>query len=413
MSREDQDPMRLNQIFNENFNKIVKPESGENYSHGVYKDPVTSSNYGTSYDLTGGPGAPAALAVPAAAYSAPEPTYFFSGSSGLAGSEVRQDWYPPPHQDYGVPGVAGGPQDPAFTATKHEPSYTGLTSFDWQQPLFTADQGYGIENVGYQNCGTGLVGPSPGQGPPTNLLPPPPQLLVQHQQPLELNDALDVMKTHADISKNIDYKNINPGVTQSYGKRKLEAFAEDVGDVQPSSSNSGKSRAKAKRSRVKSDEAESAEDASLDPDTKEVKDVERRYANNQRERVRIKDINEALKELGRICDTHQKNDKPMTKLGVLNCAVDVIMGLENQVRDRNLNPGVACLKRRATGSSTEGMSPSPSMPSGSSSSCSGGPGGAASSFTQQSQDFSFLGPTDPAGLLPVATQPVPFSDANI
>jgi len=120
----------------------------------------------------------------------------------------------------------------------------------------------------------------------------------------------------------------------------------------------------------------------------------------------------ALKELGRICDTHQKNDKPMTKLGILNCAVDVIMGLENQVRDRNLNPGVACLKRRATRSSTEGMSPSPSMPSGSSSSCSGQQGGAAS-FTQQSQDFSFLGPTDPAGLLPVPSQPVPFSDANI
>lgn len=398
MSREDQDPMRLNQIFNENFNKIVKPESGENYSPGVYKDPVTSSNYGAGYDLTGGPGAPTALAVPAPAYSAPEPSYFFSGSSGLAGGEVRQDWqYPPPHQDYG--------QDPAaFTATKHEPSYTGLTSFDWQQPLFTADQSYGIENVGYQNLGNGLVGPNPGQAPPASLLPPPPQLLVQHQQPLELNDALDVMKTHADISKNLDYKNINPGVTQSFGKRKLEAFAEDVGDVQPSSSNSGKGRAKAKRSRVKSDEAESAEDASMDPDKKEVKDTERRYANNQRERVRIKDINEALKELGRICDTHQKNDKPMTKLGILNCAVDVIMGLENQVRDRNLNPGVACLKRRATGSSTEGMSPSPSMPGSS----------GATSFTQQSQDFSFLsGPTDPAGLLPAASQPVPFSEGNI
>ena len=409
MSREDQDPMRLNQIFNENFNKIVKPESGESYSPGVYKDPVTTSNYAASYDLTGGPGGPSALAVPAPAYSATEPTYFFSSSSGLAGSEVRQDWYPPPHQDYGVPGVPGAGHDPSLSVTKHEPSYTGLTSFDWQQPLFTADQSYGIENVGYQTCGSGLVGPSPGQAPATTLLPPPPQLLVQHQQPLELNDALDVMKTHADISKNIDYKNINPGVTQSFGKRKLE----EAGDVQPSSSNSGKGRAKNKRSRVKSDEAESAEDASIDPDKKEVKDTERRYANNQRERVRIKDINEALKELGRICDTHQKNDKPMTKLGILNCAVDVIMGLENQVRDRNLNPGVACLKRRATGSSTEGMSPSPSVPSGSSSSCSGQQPGGGSSFTQQSQDFSFLGPTDPAGLLPVQAHAVPFSDANV
>ena len=113
-----------------------------------------------------------------------------------------------------------------------------------------------------------------------------------------------------------------------------------------------------------SQNAEDAEDASMDPQDKECKDKDRRYANNQRERVRIRDINDALKELGRICHTHAKNDKPMTKLAILNSAVDVIMGLENQVRDRNLNPGVACLKRRATGSSTDGLSPSPSLPGG-------------------------------------------------
>merc|ERR1719400_2222885 len=138
------------------------------------------------------------------------------------------------------------------------------------------------------------------------------------------------MKTHADISKNIDYKNgldVNSGGAQHFGKRKLDDFDDDdLDDVQPSSSNSGKGRAKSKRTRVKSDEAESAEDASMDPEKKEEKDKERRYANNQRERVRIKDINEALKELGRICHTHQKSDKPMTKLGILNSAVDIIMG---------------------------------------------------------------------------------------
>ena len=83
-----------------------------------------------------------------------------------------------------------------------------------------------------------------------------------------------------------------------------------------------------------------------DGEAKEKKDHDRRWTNNQRERVRVKDINEALKELGRICNTHLKSDKPMTKLGVLNHAVDVIMGLEQQVRERNLNPKVACLKRR-------------------------------------------------------------------
>lgn len=101
-------------------------------------------------------------------------------------------------------------------------------------------------------------------------------------------------------------------------------------------------------------------------------------------RIRIRDINEALKELGRMCMTHLKTDKPQTKLGILNMAVEVIMTLEQQVRgmqkylsssieedffiyiyidtiileigniyiflfflaERNLNPKAACLKRR-------------------------------------------------------------------
>lgn len=100
-----------------------------------------------------------------------------------------------------------------------------------------------------------------------------------------------------------------------------------------------------------------------DGELKEKKDGERRWTNNQRERVRVKDINEALKELGRICNTHLKSDKPMTKLGVLNHAVDVIMGLEQQVRERNLNPKVACLKRREEGSGSDGWTPPPGGPS--------------------------------------------------
>ncbi|KAK9298724.1 hypothetical protein QLX08_008033 [Tetragonisca angustula] len=83
-----------------------------------------------------------------------------------------------------------------------------------------------------------------------------------------------------------------------------------------------------------------------DPSTKAVREKERRQANNVRERIRIRDINEALKELGRMCMTHLKTDKPQTKLGILNMAVEVIMTLEQQVRERNLNPKAACLKRR-------------------------------------------------------------------
>ncbi|XP_014598944.1 PREDICTED: transcription factor 12 isoform X2 [Polistes canadensis] len=93
-------------------------------------------------------------------------------------------------------------------------------------------------------------------------------------------------------------------------------------------------------------ESSSAEDEDDDPDVKAQRERERRQANNARERIRIRDINEALKELGRMCMTHLKTDKPQTKLGILNMAVEVIMTLEQQVRERNLNPKAACLKRR-------------------------------------------------------------------
>ncbi|XP_031633544.1 protein daughterless isoform X5 [Contarinia nasturtii] len=83
-----------------------------------------------------------------------------------------------------------------------------------------------------------------------------------------------------------------------------------------------------------------------EPAIKAQRERERRQANNARERIRIRDINEALKELGRMCSTHLKSDKPQTKLGILNMAVEVIMTLEQQVRERNLNPKAACLKRR-------------------------------------------------------------------
>uniref|UniRef100_A0A665WHQ4 Transcription factor E2-alpha n=1 Tax=Echeneis naucrates TaxID=173247 RepID=A0A665WHQ4_ECHNA len=76
------------------------------------------------------------------------------------------------------------------------------------------------------------------------------------------------------------------------------------------------------------------------------KDEERRVANNARERLRVRDINEAFKELGRMCQLHLSHDKPQTKLLILHQAVNVILNLEQQVRERNLNPKAACLKRR-------------------------------------------------------------------
>ncbi|GIY14756.1 transcription factor 12 [Caerostris darwini] len=97
-----------------------------------------------------------------------------------------------------------------------------------------------------------------------------------------------------------------------------------------------------KRARSKS----IGEDDDDPPEMKAEKEKERRHANNARERIRVRDINDAFKELGRMCMMHLQTERAMTKLTILSQAVEVITKLENQVRERNLNPKVACLKRR-------------------------------------------------------------------
>jgi hypothetical protein len=99
-----------------------------------------------------------------------------------------------------------------------------------------------------------------------------------------------------------------------------------------------------------------------DPSLRMQKEKDRRVSNNSRERMRIRDINDALTELGRVCMSLRpmgkvNAEKPQTKLGVLNMAVDIIMHLEKKVRDRNLNPSTVALQHR---SSAAGSNPSAS-----------------------------------------------------
>lgn len=79
------------------------------------------------------------------------------------------------------------------------------------------------------------------------------------------------------------------------------------------------------------------EDEDLNPEQKAERERERRMANNARERLRVRDINEAFKELGRMCQLHLKSEKPQTKLLILHQAVAVILSLEQQVRGQSLS----------------------------------------------------------------------------
>ncbi|KAM9860802.1 transcription factor 12 [Aulostomus maculatus] len=138
-----------------------------------------------------------------------------------------------------------------------------------------------------------------GQGPTTL------ELKVEKQEKDELNESLSTDDRSDDESDKRDMKTHRPGTRTSL-----------------------------------------TEDEELNPEQKAERERERRMANNARERLRVRDINEAFKELGRMCQLHLKSEKPQTKLLILHQAVAVILSLEQQVRERNLNPKAACLKRR-------------------------------------------------------------------
>ncbi|XP_005059953.1 PREDICTED: transcription factor E2-alpha isoform X5 [Ficedula albicollis] len=177
-------------------------------------------------------------------------------------------------------------------------------------------------------------------GHPEDGLSSNPSLLHNHvtlpSQPSSLPDLSRQQDTYSGLSGGLGRSSVSSGTSEIKREEKEDEENTSVAD----NSEEEKKELKPSRNRTSStDEALSLED-------KDLRDRERRMANNARERVRVRDINEAFKELGRMCQMHLKTDKAQTKLIILQQAVQVILGLEQQVRERNLNPKAACLKRR-------------------------------------------------------------------
>ncbi|NXN05508.1 TFE2 factor, partial [Sylvia borin] len=178
-----------------------------------------------------------------------------------------------------------------------------------------------------------------GGGHPEDGLSSNPSLLHNHvtlpSQPSSLPDLSRQQDTYSGLSGGLGRSSVSSGMSEIKREEKEDEENTSVAD----NSEEEKKELKPSRNRTSTDEALSLED-------KDLRDRERRMANNARERVRVRDINEAFKELGRMCQMHLKTDKAQTKLIILQQAVQVILGLEQQVRERNLNPKAACLKRR-------------------------------------------------------------------
>ncbi|XP_041110115.1 transcription factor 4-like isoform X3 [Polyodon spathula] len=163
---------------------------------------------------------------------------------------------------------------------------------------------------------------------------PVPQLPVQSATSPELNQTPD------------PYRALSAGLQgHSVSSVSSEIKSEDEGDENQDTKSLDEKKTEEDKKDIKSINSNN-DDEDLSPEQKIEREKERRMANNARERLRVRDINEAFKELGRMVQLHLKSDKPQTKLLILHQAVAVILSLEQQVRERNLNPKAACLKRR-------------------------------------------------------------------
>ncbi|KFQ46508.1 Transcription factor E2-alpha, partial [Nestor notabilis] len=170
----------------------------------------------------------------------------------------------------------------------------------------------------------------------------PPQILCVGQAPPTFMCG---SASSAGLSGGLGRSSVSSGTSEIKREEKEDEENTSVAD----NSEEEKKELKPSRNRTRcslNSQDEDEEDDLLPPEQKAERERERRVANNARERLRVRDINEAFKELGRMCQLHLNSEKPQTKLLILHQAVSVILNLEQQVRERNLNPKAACLKRR-------------------------------------------------------------------
>ncbi|XP_073401825.1 transcription factor E2-alpha isoform X2 [Dendrobates tinctorius] len=190
-----------------------------------------------------------------------------------------------------------------------------------------------------------------------NLLHNPVALSTQAGSLSDLTRQTDSFTGLAGLSRTV-VSSSAPDIKRENKEDEENRSVADLSDDEKKESKSQRSRT---RCSINSGGSSKEEGSSVEE--KDVRDRERRMSNNARERVRVRDINEAFKELGRMVQMHLKADKAQTKLIILQQAVQVIMGLEQQVRERNLNPKAACLKRREE-EKVSGVDPQMGLPGG-------------------------------------------------
>ncbi|KAF1668433.1 Transcription factor E2-alpha, partial [Aptenodytes patagonicus] len=179
-----------------------------------------------------------------------------------------------------------------------------------------------------------------GGGHPEDGLSSNPSMLHNHVTLPSQPSSLPDLNRQQDTYRGLGRSSVSSGTSEIKREEKEDEENTSVAD------NSEEEKKELKPSRNRTSQDEDEEDDLLPPEQKAERERERRVANNARERLRVRDINEAFKELGRMCQLHLNSEKPQTKLLILHQAVSVILNLEQQVRERNLNPKAACLKRR-------------------------------------------------------------------